>query len=511
MASNEEQEARVTKRILRFLRDWYNQDVKRPVPLDSIAGNIGADISSVANSLKQMSKKGFVSSFKDLGGHPQCRILVSGLEHLEAIENKQSPVQTSSLKTDVNYMIEKFNQCKKDLEKLRNDENSEIVKILTERSGKPDEMRLMEISKRMRNLLKIGFVDGTERSVAFTKEGGNFYTSLQREDYFGISKSERQRRIYFQHIRWHEIKANEFLDELKLIKEVNQVPKKTIENKQDEQKSDEPKEMLKFYHSELTRFFKNHDYDSIIVTVDRLYVYLNKIQLSKADRYHLTRSLEYLSNQSHSQAMHQVISKKTPDVFEEEQYQKYIVPAFNSVNAHLDSIIRTPQEIKILLNPVKRKEGFLSNLKNKISFKKYLEIKNSPDVFYENLILEINKAYDNDMSLTVLILLRKLFETGIIDIIWKKYKSDEIYRTKKGGFKQFGTILDEVKTKTIGGDFGHFKDDVLEVIGFADTIREKGNESAHRLTFDISIDEIEKMKNQVKRSTEILFRVMANV
>ena len=54
MASDEEQEARVAKRILRYLRDWYNQDVKRPVLVNSIAGNIGEDVTLVENYLEKV-------------------------------------------------------------------------------------------------------------------------------------------------------------------------------------------------------------------------------------------------------------------------------------------------------------------------------------------------------------------------------------------------------------------------------------------------------------------------
>ena len=120
MVSNDEQESFVAKRILRYLRDWYNQDVKRPVPVNNIAGNIGTQVTLVETSLKQMEKEGFVSCFKDLGGSPLCMILTNGLEHLENLENKQSSIHTPSLKIDVDLLIKKFEECLETLTKLKN-------------------------------------------------------------------------------------------------------------------------------------------------------------------------------------------------------------------------------------------------------------------------------------------------------------------------------------------------------------------------------------------------------
>ena len=89
-----------------------------------------------------------------MGGHPLCRILSSGIEHLEKLENKQTPVQTSSLKTDVNYMIEKLEECLSDLKKCK--DTPELLKGLPG-IDKTNEFHLLKISNHIRNLLKIGF------------------------------------------------------------------------------------------------------------------------------------------------------------------------------------------------------------------------------------------------------------------------------------------------------------------------------------------------------------------
>jgi len=301
------------------------------------------------------------------------------------------------------------------------------------------------------------------------------------------------------------------------IKDVNleKIPSEKSESPQRTQKEN-PKVILQAYLIELKKTKDARNAHSVQRVGERLLEFIKKLQLTYVESVQLNDELKAMINMSFGQRRSNMLSTGQKSL--NELFDKYVAKYIDKVIYLVETLIDLPKEITLRKKPlpVEKKKSWFSKLfsskqKNKMNFRKYLEIKNSPDVFYENLILEINKAYDNDMSLTVLILLRKLFETGIIDLIWKKYKSDDIYRTKKGGFKQFGAILDEIRTKTIGGDFAHFKDDVLEVIDFVDTIREKGNESVHRLTFDISIKEIEKMKKEVKRSSEILFRVMANV
>jgi len=273
--------------------------------------------------------------------------------------------------------------------------------------------------------------------------------------------------------------------------------------------NEDPKIILKFHQDEIMNSAKNYDYNSILVNLNRLYGYMNKIQLTKADRYNLENEIKLLHKNTSEINLNSIINNNNE--FHKKNFDDLVMSDVKSVCNHLDSLIRFPEDIKFLTKPLKKKEGILSSLKNKLNSKKYLDVKNSPDVFYDNLLVEINKAYNNDMALTLLILLRKLFETGIIDIIWKKYKSDDLYLTKKGAFVQFSTVLEDLKKQTKFGDFGHFKDDLLEVTAFVDDIRKKGNQSAHRLTFQTSISEMEGIQKEVKRTTDILFRILANV
>lgn len=136
-----------------------------------------------------------------------------------------------SLKVDVSYMIEKFNQCSKDLNELTSQQNDKLH-ILLDKDNSNSEFRLMKISKRIRNLLKIGYVDGKERSEEYNIEGNRFYNGLQTKRKTERFRPDLEKSIFLEHARWHKIKVSEFVDELSLIKESTE----SSNNKQSDEK-----------------------------------------------------------------------------------------------------------------------------------------------------------------------------------------------------------------------------------------------------------------------------------
>ncbi len=92
---------------------------------------------------------------------------------------------------------------------------------LKEKPNGTGEMGLLEISKKLRNLLKLGFEDGDQRVLQFNLEGGNFYRNLHAfYDENNSSYLSAQDQKYLENLRWHEIKIKEFLDEVNLSKEL---------------------------------------------------------------------------------------------------------------------------------------------------------------------------------------------------------------------------------------------------------------------------------------------------
>lgn len=125
-----------------------------------------------------------------------------------------------------------------------------------------------------------------------------------------------------------------------------------------------------------------------------------------------------------------------------------------------------------------------------------ITIVNVPDDFYKKLIDEINILYDNDRNIAVCLLLRKLFENILIDILRKKYRNSQInlfYNPSKGMFQTFSALLSNLKTKI--EDFKsidpEFNDGIIKRIDF---FREKGNSSAHSISAYITKKDIEDKK-----------------
>jgi hypothetical protein len=118
---------------------------------------------------------------------------------------------------------------------------------------------------------------------------------------------------------------------------------------------------------------------------------------------------------------------------------------------------------------------------------------------YECVKEEINILYDNNRCISVCLLLRKLFENLIIDILRKRYGAKQInlfYNPSKGMFQSFSVLLDNLNTKI--DDFKYidpnFNEEMIKKIDF---YREKGNSSAHSISADITKKEIDDRKDDI--------------
>ncbi len=112
--------------------------------------------------------------------------------------------------TSVDLIIKKLESLLEELQPLK-----------TKLNG-TGEFDLIAISKKLRNILKVSFDDGDKRVEHFNREGGNFYKNLHSTSY-KIDNSHAlstQDLKYLENIIWHEMKINEFLDEIKLVKEI---------------------------------------------------------------------------------------------------------------------------------------------------------------------------------------------------------------------------------------------------------------------------------------------------
>lgn len=131
-------------------------------------------------------------------------------EHAEIQKNEST--HRGKLCTSPEFIIKKFEQFLADLQPLK-----------TKLNG-TGELSLIAISKKIRNLLKTSFEDGDKRVKHFNLEGGNFYKNLHSASY-RIDNSHAlstQDIKYLENIMWHEMKINEFLDEVNLVNEIQE-------------------------------------------------------------------------------------------------------------------------------------------------------------------------------------------------------------------------------------------------------------------------------------------------
>lgn len=82
-------------RILRFLKDSYNQNIKNSTSEYDLASNIGTVHSNIDDILIEFAENKLISRFKDLSGNPLCKIMMKGLEYLE-----NNPPSSNSQKID---------------------------------------------------------------------------------------------------------------------------------------------------------------------------------------------------------------------------------------------------------------------------------------------------------------------------------------------------------------------------------------------------------------------------
>jgi len=80
----------------------------------------------------------------------------------------------------------------------------------------------------------------------------------------------------------------------------------------------------------------------------------------------------------------------------------------------------------------------------------FIEVTWLPDDFYKRLVDEINYLYINQFPMSLSILIRKLLENLIIDILRKKYGTHDLqlyYDSSRGRFHDFSVLLKNLDSK----------------------------------------------------------------
>ena len=141
---------------------------------------------------------------------------------------------------------------------------------------------------------------------------------------------------------------------------------------------------------------------------------------------------------------------------------------------------------------------------------KYLELDSFPDDFYAELIDNINRCYECQLYVPLQILVRKLFENCLIDILRMFYGTRELnlfYNVEKGRFHDFNTLLKNAKQKL--KDFSYVKDVFnQQILKLLNKYRERGNAMAHNLAIRTSKDEVDSFRKEITYLTKCLFKTI---
>jgi hypothetical protein len=159
------------------------------------------------------------------------------------------------------------------------------------------------------------------------------------------------------------------------------------------------------------------------------------------------------------------------------------------------------------------KTGVKAALSLSIIKTRYVDVDRFPDDFYKGLVEQINACYQHAVYPASQILIRKLLENCLIDILRKRYglaKIDMFYNTSKGHFHDFSTLLENANTRI--KDFAHVKDPFDEnLLKKINSYREQGNSSAHNISLDNQaiLSGLDNSRSELNFIVKSLFRTIS--
>jgi hypothetical protein len=145
----------------------------------------------------------------------------------------------------------------------------------------------------------------------------------------------------------------------------------------------------------------------------------------------------------------------------------------------------------------------------------YLDIERFPHDFYRELVEQINACYQSGLCPAAQILIRKLLENCLIDILRKRYGMTNIklfYDTSRGRLQDFSILLENISQNQ--EDFVHVRDSFNEdLIRRINNFREQGNSSAHNINLNIQTVglELDRNRSELNFIVKSLFRTIDNL
>jgi hypothetical protein len=138
-----------------------------------------------------------------------------------------------------------------------------------------------------------------------------------------------------------------------------------------------------------------------------------------------------------------------------------------------------------------------------------VDIDTFPDDFYSELVHLINKAYQAGAYGAVPILIRKLMENLLVDILRSYYGMRDVtmfFDKGRGRFHDFGMLLEKASERL--NDFDWCKDLMnKELLAKLEKYRERGNASAHSIVVAVRKEGLDQTSDEVTQITKQLFKL----
>jgi hypothetical protein len=144
----------------------------------------------------------------------------------------------------------------------------------------------------------------------------------------------------------------------------------------------------------------------------------------------------------------------------------------------------------------------------------FLSIQVFPDEFYKVLTQNINLAYKYGLYTAAMVLIRKMLENLLIDILRKKYgmkNLDLFFDSQHGRFRMFNELIRNFEEKL--QDFKYIEPRIEEVLTELKNMREECNAAAHSLEKEIKLKRefLDNIREKVNFLVSMMIRVYNNI
>lgn len=140
----------------------------------------------------------------------------------------------------------------------------------------------------------------------------------------------------------------------------------------------------------------------------------------------------------------------------------------------------------------------------------FIKVTSIPDDFYEKLINEINQLHGAGLPFSLSILIRKLLENLIIDILRKRYGRQQVslyYDTSRRRFHDFSILLQNLDSHK--ADFHYIAPNLdSSIIRSINQYRETGNSAAHSIDVNLTVEQISQDKDNINYLVQYLLRIL---